>query len=51
MGDERWAGAYGIEADFWADGDCKVVYIPISEIKASTSAMAELWLYAGMSQK
>ena len=33
MGDERWGGAYGIEADFWADGDCKVVHVLISEIK------------------
>ncbi len=25
LGDERWAGAYGVEADFWAYDNCKVV--------------------------
>ena len=24
LGDERWAGAYGVEADFWAYDNCKV---------------------------
>jgi hypothetical protein len=38
VGDERWGGAYGIEADFWADGDCKVVHVPISEIKVHRRA-------------
>ena len=24
LGDKRWAGDYGIDADFWAQENCKV---------------------------
>jgi hypothetical protein len=25
LGDKRWAGDYGIEADFWAHDNCRVI--------------------------
>jgi hypothetical protein len=33
VGDPRWAGAYGVEADFIARGHCAVEYIKIKDIE------------------
>jgi hypothetical protein len=32
LGDKRWAGAYGIEADYRAEDNCKVLYLLTSDI-------------------
>ena len=33
LGDERWAGDYGVEADFWSDGETKMAFVPIADIQ------------------
>jgi hypothetical protein len=33
VGDERWAGAYGVAADFIAMTHCSAEFIPLEEIQ------------------
>lgn len=37
IGDERWAGAYGVEADFIALTHCSVEFIPTESINVIVS--------------
>jgi hypothetical protein len=32
LGDKRWAGTYGVDADYWAEDNCRVLYILTSDI-------------------
>ena len=32
LGDTRWAGLYGIEADFVADENCKICYFTAADL-------------------
>ncbi len=36
VGDRRWAGTFGVEADFVARTHCSVAIIPINAIKVSS---------------
>ncbi len=38
VGDKRWAGAYGVVADFIASSHCSVEYISKEDIKVPASA-------------
>ncbi len=33
IGDKRWAGCFGVDADFVARGHCSVEFIKIEDIK------------------
>ncbi len=44
VGDPRWAGAYGVEADFIARGHCAVEYIKIQDIEV----LPLLWICVQM---
>jgi hypothetical protein len=33
LGDRRWAGDHGIDADFWAHSNCKVIAVGISYLE------------------
>ena len=42
VGDDRWAGAYGVTADFIAMTHCSVEFIPLAQIQVKTIETREI---------
>jgi hypothetical protein len=43
LGDLRWGGMYGCEADFVASENCKICYIYANDFKVGVLWTSELW--------
>ncbi len=48
VGDTRWAGAWGLRADFIAKTTCSVLFVSAEDVKVIwTEGLFGGWIYAG----